>query len=400
MARKRPHFNSDEKRNILIFCFILFFRMFSVFMILPLFSYLAVGLADATPFLVGLAFGAYGLTQGLFQVPFGLWSDITSRKKALLCGLLLFSAGSLLSALSDSIHLMILGRLLQGTGAVSAIIFAMIADGSRPEVRTSANAFLGMSIGLAFILSFIFAPLIANYTDLQGIFLIIFFLSIICFVIAAWLIKDAPREEKERHSVGKYLKTALKQRAVYEIYFGAFVVGFSLTLFLFNTQMDFRTFDLDKEALWKIYVPVLLISTPVMFASAFRAQKHYKFKEVINGGIYVLAITYLFYLFSLLFNQELMMSVITLVLFFVAFNFFEPIFPSLLTIKVDQTVKGTASGYFNLCQFFGNFTGSLIAGLFFQIDRTIPLYIGLFLILGFYLLNRAATNPIKAKPVA
>ena len=121
--------------------------MFSIFLILPVFSLLAMDLEGSTPFLIGVAFGAYGLTQGILQLPFGMWSDKVGRKKVITVGLVLFIAGNVLAVFSDSIHWMIVARFLQGTGAISSTVFALIADLTRPEVRTRATAVLGASIG-------------------------------------------------------------------------------------------------------------------------------------------------------------------------------------------------------------------------------------------------------------
>ena len=151
---KTPIFTIPEKRTIYSLSGILFFRMFGIFLILPVFSILAMYLKVATPFLIGVAFGAYGLTQGLLQLPFGMWSDKVGRKKVILISLSLFISGNIIAAFADSIHWMIVARFLQGTGAISSTVFALIADLTRIEVRTRANAALGASIGIAFAFAF------------------------------------------------------------------------------------------------------------------------------------------------------------------------------------------------------------------------------------------------------
>ena len=157
-SAKTPIFTSTEKRSIYSLSGVLFFRMFSIFLLLPVFSVLAMDLEGATPFLIGVAFGAYGLTQGFLQLPFGMWSDRAGRKLVIVIGLGLFVAGNVLATFVDSIHWMIVARFLQGTGAISSTVFALIADLTRPEVRTRANAALGASVGIAFALAFGAAP--------------------------------------------------------------------------------------------------------------------------------------------------------------------------------------------------------------------------------------------------
>ncbi|MBT4015540.1 MAG: MFS transporter, partial [Deltaproteobacteria bacterium] len=182
-SAKTPIFNLSEKRSIYSLSGVLFFRMFSLFLLLPVFSVLAMDLEGATPFLIGVAFGAYGLTQGLLQLPFGMWSDRAGRKLVIVIGLGLFIAGNLLGAFVDSIHWMIVARFLQGTGAISSTVFALIADLTRPEVRTRANAALGASVGIAFALAFGVAPFFGEWLGLNGMFLMIAALSVASLVL-------------------------------------------------------------------------------------------------------------------------------------------------------------------------------------------------------------------------
>ena len=182
-SAKTSIFTSSEKKSIYSLSGILFFRMFSLFLLLPVFSVLAMDLSGATPFLIGVAFGAYGLTQGLLQLPFGMWSDKVGRKKVIVIGLTLFIAGNVLGAFADSIHWMIVARFLQGTGAISSTVFALIADLTRPEVRTRANAALGASIGIAFAFAFGAAPFFGEWLGLQGMFMMIALLSMTSLVL-------------------------------------------------------------------------------------------------------------------------------------------------------------------------------------------------------------------------
>ena len=162
---------------------ILFFRMFGVFLLLPVFSVLAMDLKETTPFLIGVAFGVYGLTQGFLQLPFGMWSDHVGRKKVIMIGLCLFIVGNILAAFADSIYWMILARFLQGTGAISSTVFALVADLTRPEVRTRANAAMGLSIGIAFAIAFGVATFLGEWLGLDGLFWMIALLSTVSLVL-------------------------------------------------------------------------------------------------------------------------------------------------------------------------------------------------------------------------
>ena len=163
---RSPVFTPLESSSILSLSSIMFFRMFGLFLVLPVFSILAQDLDSATPLLIGLAFGGYGLTQAILQIPFGIWSDRIGRKPVIMAGLLLFIIGSLIATFADNIYLMIVARLLQGAGAISSAVFALIADLTRPEVRTRANAGIGASIGIAFGGAFFIAPFLSQDQNL------------------------------------------------------------------------------------------------------------------------------------------------------------------------------------------------------------------------------------------
>ena len=194
--QKNTVFNKEERQSILVLSGILFFRMYGLFLVLPVFSTLAMELSGASPFLIGIALGIYGVSQGILQVPFGIISDKIGRKPVIMTGLLIFIIGSIIAASTESVFWMILGRFLQGSGAVSSAIFAFIADQTRSEVRTRANAFLGGSIGISFGLAILTAPIISNLVGLRGIFWTIVFLTLLSMII---LLKGIP-EKKERQT--------------------------------------------------------------------------------------------------------------------------------------------------------------------------------------------------------
>ena len=194
VSSPNPLFTPLEKRSILGLSGILFFRMYGLFLVLPVFSVMALELEAATPVLVGIAFGVYGVTQGLLQVPFGMLSDRIGRKPVIMGGLLIFMFGTMMAALTETVYWMIFARFLQGAGAVSSAIFAFIADRTRPEVRTRANAFLGGSVGLSFGLAVLSAPFMAQWFGLEGIFWLITGMTMVSMVFLLWGIPEKTKK--------------------------------------------------------------------------------------------------------------------------------------------------------------------------------------------------------------
>ena len=231
---RSPVFTPLESRSILSLSSIMFFRMFGLFLVLPVFSLLAQDLEDATPLLIGLAFGGYGLTQALLQIPFGIWSDRIGRKPVIMAGLLLFIIGSLIAAFADNIYLMIVARLLQGAGAISSAVFALIADLTRPEVRTRANAGIGASIGMAFGGAFLIAPFLGGFAGLSGIFGLITLMATIGLFIL-WRFVPEPENPSRTPNTPTLdmVKSVLVLPSIRTIDFGAFVCSTGLSAVFF-----------------------------------------------------------------------------------------------------------------------------------------------------------------------
>ena len=316
-------FTSTEKRSIYSLSGVLFFRMFSIFLLLPVFSVLALDLEEATPFLIGVAFGAYGLTQGFLQLPFGMWSDRAGRKKVIVIGLGLFIIGNLLAAAADSIYLMIIARFLQGTGAISSTVFALVADLTRPEVRTRANAAMGISIGTAFAIAFIAAPFLGEWLGLGGMFGIIAIFSVVSMVL---VLTTVPNPEAiplipGNTSFLKMTKTVWRVPSLRTICWGGFVCGAGLSSTFFLIPMILVKQGYERAEMWKIYLPMMLAGALMMILAAVIAEVRNRFREVMLFGVILLLLSAV----AMGIGQEqemLLWFVAALFLFFMGFNIF------------------------------------------------------------------------------
>ena len=395
-SAKTPIFTLSEKRSIYSLSGVLFFRMFSLFLLLPVFSVLAMDLEGATPFLIGVAFGAYGLTQGFLQLPFGMWSDRAGRKLVIVIGLGLFVAGNVLAAFVDSIHWMIVARFLQGTGAISSTVFALIADLTRPEVRTRANAALGASVGIAFAFAFGAAPFFGEWLGLNGMFLMIAVLSVASLVL---VLTTVPNPETtnllpQNVSFWNMAKMVWKVPALRTISWGGFVCGAGLSSTFFLIPMILVQHGFERAEMWKIYLPMMLAGAVAMVLAAIFAEVKNRFREVMLFGI-VLLLTSLVFMGLGQEQNRLIWFVAALYFFFMGFNVFEPIFPSLVTRSTTSETKGTAMGVYNFAQFIGHFVGATVAGALYVNN-----YLIFFLLLAvaeiwFFYLTLSFQNPEK-----
>jgi len=375
---------------------VLFFRMFSLFLLLPVFSVLAMDLEGATPFLIGVAFGAYGLTQGFLQLPFGMWSDRAGRKLVIVIGLGLFIAGNLLAAFVDSIHWMIVARFLQGTGAISSTVFALIADLTRPEVRTRANAALGASVGIAFALAFGAAPFFGEWLGLNGMFLMIAVLSLASLVLVLTTVPN-PETIKllpQKVSFWNMAKMVWKVPALRTISWGGFVCGAGLSSTFFLIPMILVQHGFERAEMWKIYLPMMLAGLVAMVLAAIFAEVKNRFREVMLFGI-VLLLTSLVFMGLGQEQNRLIWFVAALYFFFMGFNVFEPIFPSLVTRSTTSETKGTAMGVYNFAQFIGHFVGATVAGALYVNNYLIFILLLAVAEIWFFYLTLSFQNPEK-----
>ena len=354
--------NSIERLFALKVSLIMSVRMLGLFMLFPVMSVYAGEYDSSSPFLIGLAIGIYGLTQALLQIPFGYLSDRFGRKPILIIGLLIFLLGSIVAANTSNIIFVVIGRALQGGGAISAVLMAFLADSISEDNRAKANAFVGFQIGVAFMLSLIIGPLITSRIGLSGLFWVIGLFSIIAMLIVFSLEQSRPINYY-RLSFG-----ALKETLSRELITLDFSV-FSLHLILASGFIVMPLLIMENQIVsmidnWQLYLPAVLLSFVGMIPLIIISERFKKTKYILLLSIFLLIISQIiFYISDLNFSVFL----ITLTIFFVAFNTVEAILPSLLSKTASTSKRGLAMGIFSTSQFLGTFIGGAIGGLIYDI---------------------------------
>lgn len=342
-------------------------RMLGLFMIFPVFAlYADEKLSDATPILIGLAIGAYGLTQALLQIPFGRASDRFGRKRIITIGLLLFALGSVVAAMADNIMLVIIGRALQGSGAVAAAIMALTADLTREEQRTKAMAMIGMSIGASFMLALVIGPLLNAWVGLPGIFWLTAVLALLSIAILWLRVPDPVHSHTHRDAelVPNLVSSVLTNTQLLRLDAGILILHAVLTASFITIPFILRdTLAIEPTYHSVVYLLVLLFSGLTMVPFIIIAEKYRRMKMIFTSAIALLG-------FSLLGMSQWYGSFISFMLlmwlFFTAFNFLEASLPSLVTKIAPADHKGTAMGMYSSSQFIGAFIGGSGGGYLFQ----------------------------------
>jgi MFS family permease len=337
-------------------------RLLGLFMIYPVFAAYARGLDGATPYLIGEALGIYGLTQGLLQIPFGLLSDRVGRKVMIVVGLILFAAGSAVAAVSTSIGGVIVGRALQGAGAVGSVILALVADLTSEENRTKAMALVGISIGASFMIAIVAGPILAHFIGVAGIFWLMVGLALIGVGITEFAVPTPRllRTQRDAEAVPALIGAVLRDPQLLRLDVGIFALHAMLTAsFLVVPGLLRATFGVPVQEQWKVYLPVLLVSVAVMVPAIIVAEKYRRMKGVFIGAVAALVGSQV-----LLYVGAGNFAAVTaaLVIFFSAFNVMEASLPSLITKTAPPDAKGTAMGLYSSLQFLGIFAGGVVGG--------------------------------------
>lgn len=358
----------QERRSVAVIALIAMCRMFGLFALLPVLAIFAADLEGATPYLVGLAVGAYGLTQASLQIPFGLLSDRIGRLPVILLGLSLFAAGSILAGMSDTIGGVIAGRFVQGAGAISATLAALLADATREEVRTRSMAVFGIGIGLSFVLALIIGPAIAGQSGVRSLF---WMAAILAAIAAALLIALPSGIQKPKARSGIRLSAALRPDLL-RLDFYVFVLHAILTAsfvalpFLLRNRLDLVLTDH-----WKVYIGALIVSLagtiPLILADERRGKQ-----STIGLSVGLLLTGLLILAFA---GVSVTLAFVALAIFFAGFNFLEAGLPARLSILAEGELRGASLGVFSSSQFLGAFAGGLIGGRFLATGQPSQVFI-------------------------
>ena len=342
-------------------------RMLGLFIILPIFALYAEEHLHGgeSHLLIGVALGAYGLTQAILQIPAGWLSDHYGRKPVIYIGLVLFALGSLIAASADNIYWIIAGRIIQGTGAINAAVMALTADLTREDHRTKAMAMIGMTIGFSFALSMVLSPLLYSRIGMSGIFIMTAVLAVLAILVVVFLVPNPAitRFHTDTEANGKRLGEVLRNKDLLRLDFGIFSLHAILMSVFMQVPFLLKNNGLDIADHWHVYLPVMLLAFVLMIPPMIFADKKSRVKEVFMGAI---ALAALAQLVLFVFHGNVLSIAFALLLFFVAFNLLEATLPSLISKTAPLAAKGTAMGVYSSVQFLGAFVGATAGGFLME----------------------------------
>jgi MFS family permease len=381
-------------KSVLPLSLIIALRFFGIFLVLPVISVYAMNLEGATPTLVGVVIGGYALTQMIFQVPFGIISDKLGRKGTIVIGLILFAIGSLICAVSTDIYTLLFGRLLQGAGAIGAVVTATISDLVKEEQRSKAMATMGMFIGVAFAASMAAGPTIGASFGVHTLFYITMIIALGSIFV---LLKMVPNPPHITHTYNKKVEMGAVLGNVN-------LIKMNITNFLQKGLMTFafmlipivltKHYGWELSELWKVYIPAMIFGFIAMAPAAIIAEKKGKFREILIIGIVFFAVSYLIIGFS----PSAVVFVIGVVIFFVGFNMHEPIMQSLASKFAKVHQRGLVLGIFNSAGYLGTFLGGVLGGMFYNEENLGTLVVVIAVICALWaVLIITMANPAKKK---
>jgi predicted MFS family arabinose efflux permease len=352
-----------ERRSVGALSAIYASRMLGMFLMLPVLALYAHTLPDYSPELLGLAMGAYGLTQAVLQIPFGRWSDRFGRKPLITIGLLFYAAGSVLGIFAHTTWMLALARGVQGAGAVSASVTALMADLTRNEVRTRAMAVIGISIGLSFVVALIVAPALDSAVGVPGIFGIMLAMAILGIVLLYRAVPVEPQRTggAESRKLSGLLEI-MNRPQLRPLYFGMFALHTIMTAtFISVPQVLQQTLGIAKESHWAVYLGVFMASLVGTIPLVLRTDR----ASTKGAGLFIMSVVLVGVAQALLGldHGDYWVVMAALTLFFAVFNFLEARLPALLTLTAPAADRGAALGVFATAQFLGAFFGGVAGGI-------------------------------------
>ena len=386
--------NNIEKSAAFSLAAVFGLRMLGLFMILPVFAIYGTHLEGYTPIWLGLAIGAYGLTQSILQIPMGILSDKYGRKPIILIGLVVFCLGSVVAAMSDTIYGVIIGRCLLGMGAIASVLFALAADLSREEQRPKVMATIGMCIGLSFTVAMVLGPILAESFGLSGLFWFIAIGTVIAMFMIQFMVPNSVHKAPKGDNVAlpDQLSQLFRHSQLSRLNLGVFILHMALTACFITLPQQFVDNGLALEQHWQLYLPTLLGSFFLMVPFMIIAIKKQREKQMFTFAVALLALS-LFLMWYL--PNGFTALVIAVVLFFTAFNYLEATMPSILSRLAPAGVKGSAMGIYSSSQFLGAFSGGVLGGVLADKFGTQSIFLAMALLTVIWLFAAASMKPLK-----
>ena len=341
-------------------------RFFGLFIVMSVLSAYALHLEGATATLVGLAVGGYAFTQAALQVPFGLLSDKIGRKKAILIGLIIFILGSLIAGVASDIYTLLLGRFLQGAGAIGAVVIAMISDHVREEERAHAMAVMGMVIAVAFTLAMVFGPLIGGVVGVPSLFYLTAFMALASIVLLFTIVPESPKIQHHFSEEEAKVRSVFADADLKRMYITFLFHSSTMAIAFFLIPMVLKeSFHLPLNEFWKIYLPAVVFGILAMAPAAIFGEKYNRGKEIFLISIVTIALAFILMGFA----NVLWLFGVGVVLFFIGFNMFEPLLQSFVSKFAKAHQKGAALGVANTFAYIGMGVGATLAGKIFEISN-------------------------------
>ena len=390
--------NRSEWQSGLSLSAVYVLRMLGLFMVIPVIAIAALDYPDYSPLWVGLAIGGYGLTQAIFQIPMGLLSDRVGRKPIIYAGLLLFATGSLMAGLADSMYMLTIGRIMQGSGAIAGAVMALASDATRESQRTKIMALIGVSIGFSFYIALLLGPLIASNLGMQGIFLITAGLSLLCIPVVKFGVKAEAVAQPTGDALPKLgqLSSLYKHTHLWRLNISVLVIHMLITCFFVQVPVQLLNLGVPLSEHWVLYSLVLAVSVLCLIVMIKLVDK---LKVALSFRI---ALVFIVAAFVLLIVQPPSWTgtAIAGILFFTGFNFLEAKMPAMVSSIAPPGSKGSAMGIYASHQFFGAFLGGLLSGLlnsYFSAEYTFIMCVMIVFLLS--LISKGLTSVDKIKRV-